>query len=190
MSFGGQSSQEKQRSSQVGQSATSLGTAGETSLARGGKAFKMFRKAGTKAEDFWSNILKGGRGKLEEFFAPEANAITGGAAAQKRNVAEFGPRGGATPSAMSAIDTKSAGALTDVIAKARPEAAAHEESLAQLFAGAGAAQEGLGLSALSSSADVNLKLNEEMERIRARQAQMFEGIGGAVGEVAGSIFSK
>lgn len=111
----------------------------------GGRFGKKFLKRSNKAfqlpMDFWKKIMTGDRSSLTNLLSPEVEKISGGYDNVKRNIGEFGPRGGGSNSALTNLDIKETGDISRLFQTARPMAA---QNLAQL----GSAQGGIGLGAL------------------------------------------
>lgn len=96
-------------------------------------------KATSDATNYDSKILNGDRSSITQAMAPEVNSITGQADQAKKQEAAMGTsRGGGTNAANQQTQQKEQGAVTDMIAKARPAAAASEANIGSNLLGLGA----------------------------------------------------
>lgn len=95
-------------------------------------------KATSDANSYNSKILNGDRSSITQAMAPEVNSITGQADQAKKQEANMGTsRGGGTNAAHQQTQQKEEGAVTDMIAKARPAAAANEANIGSNLLGLG-----------------------------------------------------
>lgn len=102
--------------------------------------------ATSQAVDYNSKILSGDRAAVTQAEAPEINAVTGQADQAKKQQAAMGTsRSGGVNAGNQQRQTQVQGAVTDLIDKARPQAAASQASI-------GANTLGLGSNAAQNSA--------------------------------------
>lgn len=103
--------------------------------------------ATSEAANYNSKILSGDRAAVTQAEAPEINAVTGQADQAKKQQAAMGTsRSGGVNAGNQQRQTQVQGAVTDLIDKARPQAAASQASI-------GANTLGLGTNAATSSTD-------------------------------------
>lgn len=185
--FGGQSKEEKARSKAIQDSGNTITGIGEGQTSKGNQIFKMFKKSGKAAGDFYRGILSGDRTALNEILGPELSRIGDQAKSAREGLLLSSPRGGARASGFTDIGNKEMELKGDAILSARPTAAAGLSNLLPTFSNFSSNLSGQGLAGYNAGVDINFKLNEEMERIRQRQAQLFGELGGLAGSVIGSL---
>jgi hypothetical protein len=104
-----------------------------------------------KASKYYSDVLSGDPNKVVSATAPQANILRTQANQQKKEISNFGNRGGGTNSTTQNINSNARGQLADETLKARSGAAAGVE-------GIGATEVGTGVGATTGAGQVGSAL--------------------------------
>ena len=178
--------------------AENLGLVGRFGKKIGRKASQQGFKALQETLPYFRTLLSGDRQAMGELLAPEIGAITGQADAARRNIAEFGPRGGGTTSAINNLETGKAQAIGELYQKARPYAAQGLSQIGSTLMGAGTANLGVASGAYEGQAgaygtqanaynNIARLVEAERQRRSAAWGSLFEGIGNIAGGFLGGL---
>lgn len=119
---------------------------GERSAALGEQFANIAKPYLTKAGDYWSALLSGDKGKMQEAVAPAAEQISQLYTGARKNIENFLPRGGERNLAVAQLPQAQAGDLARLYAGVQPQAAGALGALAS-----GGASSGVGLSSVGAS---------------------------------------
>lgn len=187
MGFGGQGAQEKANDTAIGNINSELTDLSKVQYQRGGKAFKWAKKSLLSARDFWDTLLKGDRNATAAFLSPELGDISKGYQQQRNAMAEFGPRGGGSNTAIGNLGQQQASDVNRTIMSARPMAADKLTSLGSIFGGMSQGLTGQAFQGYGQASQNLFGLNQEQEDVRARKAQAWSGLGQGAGSIAGGF---
>jgi hypothetical protein len=182
----GASSEEKARSSQIGDLTKELFGFADKQNKRSNKAFKLFQKSAKPVKDFYTDILKGDRDAINELLGPEISRIKSGYDNERMRLAEFMPRGGAKASGNINLNTNEMTDVNNLALKARPMAAEGLSNLLPIFGSTAQGFSGLSLGANQQGTGNLFGLNQEAAQNRATKAQFWGDIGAGVGGIAGA----
>lgn len=139
------------------------------------------KAATNEAQNYNSAILTGNRATIAQAEAPEINAITGQADQAKKQQASMGTaRTGGTSAANQQRQQQSQGEVSNLIAKARPEAARAQANLGGNLLGLGANAASTYTNNAAASLPGSQKQNEQ-------QGQATEQISTRAGQEAGKL---
>jgi hypothetical protein len=167
--------------------AEKLGGIGQIAQKFGKKESKLGFKSLKQLFPYFRTLLSGDRQAMTELLAPELRQAGTAYEQGKRNIAEFGPRGGGTTSAISGLETARAGAVSDIYQKARPYAAQGLMQTGGLLTSAGAQNLGTATGAYGAQMGGYTNLAELVEKQRQARAQAWGGIGSGIGSILGGI---
>jgi hypothetical protein len=182
VSFGPNAS-ERAGEAAVGQSAQAQSALGGVAAGQGSRLFNQAEKALKGPLNYWSQILSGNPTAVASAVAPATNAINQQYTNAEQAQQAFAPRSVSGQDTQT-LETQKAGAISNVIAQAQPNAAQNLASLTGTLLGGSTAETGLGLQGYSGSAASNLGLLQQEQQFQQMTEQLFAGLGEGVGSIA------
>ena len=157
-------------------------SAGGFGLTQAGKLGRMGTGALGQTQNYLNSLLGGGQPAMEAA-APEVNTILSQYDTAKKSLSEFAPRGGGTNARMADLPFQESGAITNLLAGERGQAA---QSLASLGLGEGS----LASSLLPRDSGAGSSLLNYALGNKAQQGAMWGGVGTSIGTLLGQIFKS
>jgi hypothetical protein len=155
--FGGGPSNDQKQSNNL------LNSAAQTGLNTGGQYLTSSQQNFAAPSTYYQSILSGNPAAVAGAVAPEVNQLNQGYANARRQVDQYAPLGGGRSSQITQMPFQQQGAITNLIAKAR-------ENAAQGLTGIGSAEGGIGSNLIGTGAQAaNAFGNQATEQNLLRQ---------------------
>lgn len=137
--------------------------------------------------NYWKRILTGGRYPALEEMSPETQTITSQYDSSLRSTSQFQPRGGGTSAQMEELRFKRAADITNLLLKARPQAATNVQRIGEDFGSLGQSELSSAAAAAHGAASTatdlaTLQAKRDAEDAAARDS-MFNDIGSGLGDI-------
>ena len=155
---------------------------GQKGLQASGPMLRQSTNATGSVGNYLQSLLSGGRTEAMQAAAPEVNTILSQYDTAKKSLSQFAPRGGGTNAQLANLPFQESGAITNLLAGERSQAAQNLTSL-----GLGEGSVASSLLPRDSGAGSSL-LNYGLQN-QAQQGAMFGQVGTSLGTLLGSIFS-
>jgi hypothetical protein len=168
----------------------SLGQSSEVGDRFGKKFLKKSHKAFDLPMQLWKKILTGDRASMMSTLAPEVENISTGYDNVKRNVGEFGPRGGGSNSTLMNLDQKETGDISRLFQTARTGAAQNLAGLGGQMGGIGLGSLGLGVNADQAGLGAIFQNRNLGLQQRGQDRDYYGGIGRGIGGLFGQLFNN
>lgn len=133
------------------------------------------------AQNFLQSLVGGGRTSAMQAAAPEVNTILSQYDTAKKSLSQFAPRGGGTNAQLANLPFQESGAVTNLLAGERSQAA---QALGSLGLGEGQ----LGSSLLPRDTGAGSTLLNYALQNKAQEGAMFGDVGTSLGTLFGTLF--
>lgn len=183
--FGGKSSSEKQLGGQFQDVLPKLEGVGDTAAFQGKKNLKQGGRDLNLVGDFFKQLLTGDRTTVGQVLAPEIQAVMSQYDATKRNLGEYGPRGGGQVAALGSLAQQEAGQVGSLYSGARQRGAQGLEGIGQSLGQLGLGASGLGAQSFGQMLQSILGEQGLEAGITQRKQDALGGVGSLVGGLAG-----
>lgn len=143
----------------------------------------------TPALNYLHNILSGNPANVMAATAPERGRVIDQYDTARKSIAQFGPRGGGTTSALAEGRMAEGAQLADITNTARREAFGEAGKMGMQLTGLSLSAEQLSTMNLDQVIQAILALQGHDIEKRGQTMQMWSGIGNAAGNIIGGIFA-
>lgn len=181
--FGGKSNDEKALANSVNETIPKLGDIADTGAYQGKRSLKSGIKDLSNVGHFFSALLGGDRQQTTAALAPEIRATMNQYDAAKRNLAEYGPRGGGQVAGLSSLAEKEAGDVSSLYSTARSRGAAGLGQVGQALGSLGLGGLGVASSSLSDVLRTLISQQGLEQNVTARKGEALGGLGALVGSL-------